>query len=151
MLQRLRRSDNSQICGQDSWALCDICLFVRTFWLPSHEPHGPILVRHKCNYFVPSILFLSYLIHNGIIPGRGEWNNHYHYLIDRAAFGSLFPEQTSWFVAMHGDWFVVKARSEMIWTKLTANLFPPAIAAERPSLLAPNRCSSHCRAHSVSL
>lgn len=74
--------------------------------------------EYKCNYSVPSILFLSYLIHNGISSGGGEWNNHYHYLIEWAAFGSLFPEQTSWFVAMHGDWFFVQPQSVIIWPRL---------------------------------
>lgn len=74
--------------------------------------------EYKCNYSVPSILFLSYLIHNSISSGGGEWNNHYHCLIEWPAFGSLFPEQTSWFVALHGDWFFVWPHSVMIWARL---------------------------------
>jgi hypothetical protein len=160
MLQELRCSQNSHdsvrilsttlrchpVCARKFL----LYLFLaHCFIVPTAEPHGRI--RYKCNYFVPSILFLSYLIHNSISPGRGEWNNHYHYLIDRAAFGSLFPEQTSWFVTMRGDWFFVRARSEMMWTKLTTNLFPPAMAAEGPSSLALKHYLSHCRAHSVFL
>jgi len=74
--------------------------------------------EYKCNYSVLSILFLSYLIHNSISSGGGEWNNHYHYLIEWASFGSLFPEQTSWFVTLHGDWFFVQPQSVLIWARM---------------------------------
>jgi len=74
--------------------------------------------EYERNYSVPSILFLSYLIHNSISSGGGEWNNHHHYLIEWAAFGSLYPEQTSWFVALHGDWFFVQPQSVMVWSRL---------------------------------
>jgi hypothetical protein len=103
---------------------CRTTLYARGFWI--HLFWLTVLWNlllnrmdeYICNYSVPSILFLSYLIHNSISSGGGAWNNHYHYLIEWAAFGSLFPEQTSWFVTLHGDWFFVQPHSVMIWASL---------------------------------